>query len=401
MTRAQDKLHESGIDAQVESIRATISHFDETTQAAAARIRDAEKRCIKGTLAHADAVAIYDAAAAVAPHAPGAVTMLSNLASLPYRMQSALPELVNDTNISRIVGALRFIDDELNSYFADSDTAHLTNALDTGLQNLHQALRRSFGYWQMGQDPDRWPPVVADLDFRPERRDKFTGKLLAALQGWIPGSHAELRGSPGPGIADDYSDIDICWVVPDQDFTEAIDTLGAALSQCTAVVALRNDPELARSARRRVVFARMWSMPLFWRVNIDIRAGSIATDDLYDVCNPGAHSGAGWSVAASAIEDAISAIKAVACDQADTADVLLRRGCEQIGHDLRSTTDLADAITGLADACAAQDPRLTRMAAEVRQVADHFLRSSGRRSTLPRRRSSSDAQQPDPSSWLH
>jgi hypothetical protein len=71
----------------------------------------------------------------------------------------------------------------------------------------------------------------ADLDLRPERRDKLIGKLLAALQGWVPGSRAKLRGSLEAGTADDYSDIDICWVVPDQAFTEAVETLGAALSQ--------------------------------------------------------------------------------------------------------------------------------------------------------------------------
>jgi len=283
------------------------------------------------------------------------------------------PELVTDTNIARITDALRFIDNELNNYFADSDTAHLTNALDTGLQSLHQALRRSFGYWQKGPDPET---VTADLDLRPERRDKLTGKLLAALQGWIPGSVAQLRGSLGTGTADKYSDIDICWVVPDQDFTEAADTLGAALSQCTAVLALRADPEFARSAMRRVVFARLHGMPLFWRVDIDIRASSVAADDLHDAGNPDARHEAGWSAPASAIENAIAAIKAAARGQTDAADGLLGRGFKRIGLDPGPIVDLADAISSLADACAAQEPHLTRMAAEVHQVADHLLRST-------------------------
>jgi hypothetical protein len=372
----QERFHDSGLAAQVDNIRNTIKRFDESTLAAAYSIRDAEMRLGKATLTQADAEAIWDAACAVAPHAPGIITMLSNLESLPVQMQTALPELVNDTNIARIAGALRFIDNELNNYFADSDTAHLTNALDTGLQNLHQALRRSFGYWQMGQDPARWPPVAADLDLRPERRDKLTGKLLAALQGWIPGSVAQLRGSLGAGTADDYSDIDICWVVPDQDFTEATDTLGAALSQCTAVLALRTDPEFARSAIRRVVFARLHGMPLFWRVDIDIRASTVAADDLHDAGNPDARTEAGWSAPASAIENAIAAIKAAARGQADAADGLLGRSFKRIGHEPGPAADLADAISSLADACAAQEPRLTRMAAEVRQVADHLLGST-------------------------
>jgi|SRR6516164_4806071 hypothetical protein len=369
----QEKFHASGLAAQVDHIRNTIKRFDEATLAAAYSIRDAEMRLGEATLTQADAEATWDAACAVAPHAPGIITMLSNLESLPVRIQTVPPELVTDTNIARITDALRFIDNELNNYFADSDTAHLTNALDTGLQSLHQALRRSFGYWQKGPDPET---VTADLDLRPERRDKLTGKLLAALQGWIPGSVAQLRGSLGTGTADKYSDIDICWVVPDQDFTEAADTLGAALSQCTAVLALRADPEFARSAMRRVVFARLHGMPLFWRVDIDIRASSVAADDLHDAGNPDARHEAGWSAPASAIENAIAAIKAAARGQTDAADGLLGRGFKRIGLDPGPIVDLADAISSLADACAAQEPHLTRMAAEVHQVADHLLRST-------------------------
>src|SRR5215470_6526025 len=159
-------------------------------------------RLREATLTQTDAEAIWDTACDVAPHAPGIITMLTNLENLPVQIRTALPELVNDTNIARIASALRFIDNELDNYFADSDTAHLTNALDIGLQRLHQALRRSFGYWQMGQDPARWPPVAADLDLRPERRDQLTGKLLTALQGWVPSSSTQLRGSLGAGTSD-------------------------------------------------------------------------------------------------------------------------------------------------------------------------------------------------------
>src|SRR5262245_3791197 len=373
MAGDQDKYRDSGLAAQVDSIRNTIKRFDEATLAAAYSIRDAEIGLGEATVTQPAAESIWDAACAVDPHAPCIISMLSNLDVLSEQLQTALPELVNETNIARIAAALRFIDNELNNYFADSDTTHLTNALDIGLQNLHEALRRSFGYWQMGQDPARWPPPAADLDLRPERRDKLTGKLLSSLRGWVPGSVAQLRGSLDAGTADDYSDIDICWVVPDPDFTEAVDSLGAALSQCAAVMSLRTDPGFARSARRRVVFARMWHMPSFWRVDIDNRGRSIAAEDGYDVGNPDARSKAGWSAPASAIENAIAAIKAAARGQADTAETLLRRGRERIEHDPGSTAFLAGAITSLADACATQEPRLARMAAEIHQVADQLL----------------------------
>jgi hypothetical protein len=377
MAGKHDKYRESGLAALVDGIRATTSRFDAAALAAADRIRDAELRLVEGTVTQAEAQAISDAACAVFPHAPDLVALLSNLDGLPVRMQGALPELVNETNFTRIAAVLRFIDNELNSYLGDSDAAHLTNALDTGLQNFHHAMQRSFGYWQMSRDPARWPPVAVDLDLRPERRDQLTGKLLAALQGWVPSSRTQLRGSLGAGTADEYSDIDICWVVPDRDFTEAVDTLGAALSQCAAVLSYRTDPEFARSAKRRVIVARLYGMPLFWRVDIDIRPDSVAADDVCDAGNPDARSDAAWSALASAIENAIAAIKAAARGQADAADGLLRHGFKGIGHHPGSTVDLADAITSLADACAAQEPRLARMAAEVCQVADRLqLRST-------------------------
>jgi hypothetical protein len=376
MAEDHDIYRESGLAAQVESIEAAVRRFDETTLAAAERVRDAEQGYVEGTVAHPDAVAVFDAASSEAPHAAGLVALLSNVGHVQYSIEAALPEQVNDTNIARIAAALRFIDSELNAYFADSDPGHLANACDTGLQNFHRALRRSFGYWQMGQDPARWPRVTADLDRRPERRDKLTGKLLAALQGWIPGSRAQLRGSLGAGTADEYSDIDIGWVVPDRDFTEAVDTLGAALSQCSAVLSLRTDPAFARSTGRRLVFARLHGLPLFWRVDIDIRAAAAAADDQYDAGNRDARGEAGWSAPASAIENAIAAIKAAARGQADTAENLLRGGCERIGHDPGPSAHLADEITNLADACATREPRLARTAAEIRQVTDHLFRSA-------------------------
>jgi hypothetical protein len=46
---------------------------------------------------------------------PFPVAALSNLDHLPGRIEAALPELVNDTNLARIADALRFIDNEVIS----------------------------------------------------------------------------------------------------------------------------------------------------------------------------------------------------------------------------------------------------------------------------------------------
>jgi hypothetical protein len=147
----------------------------------------------------------------------------------------------------------------------------------------------------------------------------------------------------------------------------------------TAVLSLRTDPEVAQSARWRLIFARLCDVPLFWRVDIDIRAESIAADDQHDAGNPDARTDTGWSLPASAIENAIAAIKAAARGQADTADGLIRRGCERIGYDLGPTPDLPDAITDLVHACSARQPDLTNLAADARGRSADVAAKDGQR----------------------
>ncbi|MDR2984409.1 MAG: nucleotidyltransferase domain-containing protein [Nocardiopsaceae bacterium] len=218
---------------------------------------------------------------------------------------------------------------------------------------------------------------MADLDLRSQRRAILADELLAALKRSIPGSRSQLRGSLASGAADEYSDIDICWVVPEASFAEAVASAGAALGRVAAVTSVRADPALARSARRRLLFARLRDVPLFWRVDIDVRAASVAADDHYDVGNPDAHSDSGWSAPASAIENAVAAIKAAARGQAGTSTDLVVRGWQRIGLGPGPAADVADVIISLADACAVLEPGLTNMAAEVREVAEHVLRSDG------------------------
>jgi hypothetical protein len=53
------------------------------------------------------------------------------------------------------------------------------------------------------------------------------------------------------------------------------------------VASLRIDPDLAQSDRRRIICLRLVATPLFWRVDLDIRATSGAVDDDYGAANPG------------------------------------------------------------------------------------------------------------------
>ena len=172
---------------------------------------------------------------------------------------------------------------------------------------------------------------MADLDLRPERRDQLAAGLRAGLEALVAGSSTTLRGSLAARTADPYSDIDLCWVVGDETFTAAVSAAAGLAARLPSVHAVRIDPGLARSDRRRLVFVRLAGAPLFWRVDLDIRARSVAADDSYDDGNPAARDATGWSPPASAIENAIAAIKSGVRGRTDAASGLLSRGYQRIG----------------------------------------------------------------------
>jgi hypothetical protein len=109
---------------------------------------------------------------------------------------------------------------------------------------------------------------MVDLDLRPGRRELVAARLVAELESAVAGATAGLRGSLASGSADGFSDIDVLWIVPDN------------------------------------------ILPVFWRVDLDVRASSVGRDDRYDDDNPAAHSDVGWSRPGSAIENATAAVKA-------------------------------------------------------------------------------------------
>ncbi|MGH3169131.1 MAG: nucleotidyltransferase domain-containing protein [Trebonia sp.] len=212
-----------------------------------------------------------------------------------------------------------------------------------------------------------------DLNLRPERRDQLAARLRAELESFVPGSVTLLRGSLAAGTADPYSDIDLCWVVADEAFAAAVTAAAGLRGKLPSIRAVRMDPGLASSDRRRLVFIRLAGVPLFWRVDLDIRARSIAEDDSYDDGNPLARDTTGWSRPASAIENAIAAIKSGVRCRTDVTDGLLRRGYQRIGLVQSPDSDLTEQITRLAESCARLEPGLTSIANEVREVAEALL----------------------------
>ncbi|MEU2023752.1 hypothetical protein ABZ565_16605 [Streptomyces sp. NPDC016469] len=213
---------------------------------------------------------------------------------------------------------------------------------------------------------------------REAERAVLAAEMCIALKRCCPGSRADLIGSMGSGTADAFSDIDISWVVPDAQFPDCLSRAVDVLGEVLPVGSVRVDPEFYRSDRRRLLFVRFTGLPLFWRLDLDVRTASVADDLHYDVGNPAAHAREGeWSRAASALANAIGAVKALARKQVDEACGLLDRGFARIDVDDRASGAWADDVARLANAAALRDPSLTDLATQVTTLAVRHLSSMG------------------------
>ncbi|MEU8976939.1 hypothetical protein AB0D11_48905, partial [Streptomyces monashensis] len=124
----------------------------------------------------------------------------------------------------------------------------------------------------------------------------------------------------GSGTADAFSDVDIAWVVPDAQFPDCLARTVEALGEVRPVDSVRIDPDFYRCDRRRLLFVRFAGLPLFWRLDLDVRTASVADDPHYDVGNPAARAREGeWSRLAGALANAVGAVKAVARKRDDEA----------------------------------------------------------------------------------
>jgi hypothetical protein len=205
-------------------------------------------------------------------------------------------------------------------------------------------------------------------------RADLAAAVRRALESSCAGSSAGLLGSMADGTADAYSDIDVQWVVPDEEFPGCLDRGLAALDKLHPVEAVRPDPDLLHSDRRRLLFVRFADVPLFWRLDLAVCTLSVASNPQYDVGNPDARAADNeWSRPASALANAIGAVKAVARQRPDDARGLLDRGFERIGATERATGVWYDDIRRLADAAARRDDTLSELAARVRALADREL----------------------------
>ncbi|WP_307797633.1 nucleotidyltransferase domain-containing protein [Streptomyces laculatispora] len=208
-----------------------------------------------------------------------------------------------------------------------------------------------------------------DLD--PARRAALAREVLCALRTHCAGSRAEPRGSLARGTADAYSDIDLLWIVPDGRFEDCVAAVPDLLGTVRGVASLRVDPDLGNSRKRRLLFVDFDRLPLFWRLDLEIVARSVAGRPGYDQDNPSARRD-DWSRPASALANAVAAVKAVLRGQPQTARGLLERGFARIGVADTVSGDWFADITRLAEAAAAIEPARGPLAERVvRLAADH------------------------------
>jgi len=188
---------------------------------------------------------------------------------------------------------------------------------------------------------------VVALNLDPSVRRSLANSVTRALEDAVAGSSAGLRGSLAHGTSDPYSDIDVFWELPDSLFHDAIDDLPETLASVGPIESIRADPLLQNSDKRRLIFVQFAEVPLYWRVDIEVFAVSIARDDAYDLDNLEAR-GDRWSLTHSALTNGVAALKSLLRGDAERARESLRNAYARIDQPIPDGA-LLDQIYGLAE----------------------------------------------------
>jgi len=143
---------------------------------------------------------------------------------------------------------------------------------------------------QMERDVDAQPceaeaavlSIGSTYELDPTLRSSLASPF-ALLERAHPGSEATLSGSLREGSADAYSDIDVCWEVPDELFLSCVDGLRENLSEVRASYLCGRRPNSRISKAPRRLRTVRWS-PSVWRLDWRSRAVS-PRDSGYDLDN--------------------------------------------------------------------------------------------------------------------
>lgn len=201
------------------------------------------------------------------------------------------------------------------------------------------------------------------MDFDVSLRSQLVSDLLTHLGAAVPGLDVLLRGSLAENRADVYSDIDLLWDVPDGDFAAVVAGLPETLASVRPLASLRLDPDFQGSARRRLVFVRFAGVPLFWRIDLDIFAASVSRDPDHDRGNPAAY-GTDWSLAESALMNAVAVLKAQRRGRSHEALGLLERAEDRAGI-VPASGGTHARLVHLVTSIARQDATTRSLAAEI------------------------------------
>lgn len=214
-------------------------------------------------------------------------------------------------------------------------------------------------------------PATSRLVGDPGQRLAFADRIRAILTEAIPGSSAELRGSLAAGNADAYSDIDLGWVVPDEQFGAALGCASTALASVAPLASFRSDRDHQRSPHLRRLFVRFVGVPLFWRLDLEVWAASLAYDAAAED-DPSAR-GDEWCPYESALMNALASIRQVLRGSPEVAQVILTRGFERVDADPRADLSPRDRVIELADLVGDARPHLRTFATDIATAAAQEL----------------------------
>lgn len=193
----------------------------------------------------------------------------------------------------------------------------------------------------------------------PASRGEAAALLLAVLASACAEGEVCLIGSLSkPGAADDFSDIDLAWTIPQGQAVEQLNALRPTLQGVGAVESLRVDPDPRPD--ERLVFVRFQGWPLWWRVDLEIHSSEPGSWDVQD-SDP-------WSPYESACMGVVVTLKALARNRPDQAEVLLVRALERA-----DATDVAGSwplrIDSLLDHIVAASPPTADLASRTLRLA--------------------------------
>jgi predicted nucleotidyltransferase len=211
---------------------------------------------------------------------------------------------------------------------------------------------------------------VPDVDLGEARRNAFVERLRMTLAETAPSAEVAVAGSLATRSHDRYSDIDLLLSVAAEEFSGCLLAVPAALNRAQPVRLLRLDPDTVALPDHRLVFALFRDLPLFWRLDLHVRATSVASGTT-------ALSDLPWSLPASALMNGVAAVKAMARGDQALATALLVRGFDRIGVASPDSSSVRERIAALAGACAAHEPAVNDIAQEVTALAQSYWSREG------------------------